>query len=155
MFFPSKRDVWMTFIIWLFALLLMVPPVLFPEFGVWMTPDFFDQQWIKIVILWSIGLSLLWIWFKTGYTIEDNTLKIQYGPFKKRIKIEEITSTRRTRNPFTDPALSIDKIEINYERYKTIAISPNDHVEFVHQMLIQNPSVKFDSQFEDEITEQP
>jgi hypothetical protein len=149
MYFSSKKDLWITIIAWLFAFLFIVPPVFYPDLGVWMTPDFVDRRWIKMIFLFPIGFCLIWIWFKTGYIIADNILKIQYGPFKKIIKIDDIHSIRKTRNPFTDPALSMDKIEINYARFKTIAISPKNKHEFVRQLLKQNPNIKYDNYLED------
>jgi len=131
----------MSIILWLFSLFFIVLPVFFPDFGVWMTPEFLDKQWIKIVILSPIGFCLMWIWFKTGYTIRDNFLKIQYGPFKWKIKINEIDSIRETRNPFTAPALSMDKVEINYAKFKTVAISPKDKFEFISQLRKKNSNI--------------
>ena len=141
MFFPSKKDAWMGGIIWFSALFLIISPIFFPDIGVWMTPDFLDKPWIKVAILSSIGLFLLWIWFKTGYTIEEGLVTIQVGPFKKKIRIEEIESIRETKNPFSSPALSSDKLEINYARFETVAISPKDKTEFVRQLLVQNPAI--------------
>lgn len=114
-----------------------------------MTPEILAKQWIKIVILFPIGFCCMWIWFKTGYTIEDNFLKIQYGPFKREIKIDEIQSIRQTRNPFTAPALSMDKIEINYAKFNTIEISPKNKVELVNQLIKQNSNIKTDYNFID------
>ena len=132
----------MTGIIWLSALFLIISPIFFPDLGVWMAPDFLDKQWIKIAILSAIGLFLLWIWFKTGYTIEDGLVTIQVGPFKKKIRIEEIQSIRETKNPFSSPALSVDKLEINYARFETVAISPKNKKAFVRLLLKQNPAIK-------------
>ena len=131
----------MTVIIWLSALFLIFSPIFFPDLGVWMTPDFLDKHWIKIAVLSSIGLFLLWIWFKTGYTIEDDLVTIQVGPFKKKIRIEEIHSIKETKNASSAPALSRDKLEINYAQYKMIAISPRNKPEFMHQLLKQNPAI--------------
>ncbi|KAB2331352.1 PH domain-containing protein [Bacillus mesophilum] len=141
MYFPSKKDLWMTIVIWLFAVLFIVPPILFPDFGVWMTPEFLNKQWIKVVILCPIGFGLLWIWFNTGYSIKDNILKIQYGPFKKVIKIEEIQSIRQTTNPFTALSLSINRIEVNYRKYNTIQISPKDMNGFLTQLMKINSGI--------------
>ncbi|WP_369412889.1 PH domain-containing protein [Oceanobacillus alkalisoli] len=68
----------------------IVPTVFYPDFGVWMTPNFLNKQ------------CLMWIWLKTGYTIKNN------------IRIDEVHSIRETKNPFTAPALSINRVEINY-----------------------------------------
>lgn len=142
MYYSSKKDLWMTIIIWLLALLFIVPPVLFPDFGVWMTPDFLSKQWIKIVILCPVGFCLLWIWFKTGYTIKNNFLQIQYGPFKKVIKIDEIQSIRETRNLFTAPSLSLNRIEVNYEKYNTVLISPKNIDGFINELEKRNPDIQ-------------
>lgn len=147
MYFPSRKDMWMSIILWLVSIFFIIPPVFFPDFGVWMTPDFLDKQWIKIVTLFPIGFCLMWIWFKTGYTIQDNFLKIQYGPFKREIKIDVIHSVRETKNPFTDPALSMDKIEIHYGKFHTIGISPKNKFEFISQLRKQNSNIKIDSNF--------
>lgn len=145
MFFSSKKDWWMTIIIWLCVILFIVPPLFSLEIGVWMTPESLRKQWIKFIILFPLGFCLMWIWFKTGYTIEDNVLKIQYGPFKKKIKIDDIHRMKETKNLFTAPALSMDKIEIKYARFETVSISPKNKMEFVRQLLKKNPMIKTDS----------
>lgn len=149
MYFPSKKDLWMTILLWVCSLVSIATPFFFPDFGVWMTPEFLAKQWIKIVILFPIGFCCMWIWFKTGYTIKENYLKIQYGPFKRKIKIDEIHSIRETKNPFTAPALSMDKIEINYAKYNTIEISPKNKVELVCQLRKQNSNIVIDNNFKD------
>lgn len=149
MYFPSKKDLWMSIILWLFSSFFIILPVFFPNLGVWMTPEFLDKQWVKIVILSPIGFCLMWIWFKTGYTIKDNFLTIQYGPFKWKINIDEIHSIKEIRNPFTAPALSMDKVEINYAKFNTIAVSPKNKIEFVCQLRKQNSNIKTDNNCKD------
>ncbi|WP_455662616.1 PH domain-containing protein [Pradoshia sp.] len=141
MYFPSKKDWWMTIIIWLFVGLFIIFPVFFEDAGVWMTPEFLDKQWIKIMVLFPIGFVLMWMWFKTGYRIEDQSLIIQSGPFKKKIFINEIYKIRETKNPFTAAALSMDKIEIYYAKYGVVAISPENKTAFVHQLRKQNVNI--------------
>ncbi len=142
LYYPSKRDVWMTLVLWAAFFLMTIPPVFFPDLGVWMVPDFLDKQWIRVVILFTLACFIISFWFKTGYTIEEGNLKIQYGPFKKNIPIHEIKNIRETKNLFADPALSMDKLEIYYAKYDTIAISPKNKSEFIEQMLQQNPNIK-------------
>lgn len=127
---------------------LYYPPIFFPHFGVWITPEFLDKQGIKIIILSPIGLFLLWFWFQTGYTIADNLLIIRYGPFKKNIQIDEIHSLRETKNPFSAPALSMDKLELSFTKFDMVAISPKNKNEFVQQLLKQNPRIKIDKDFQ-------
>src|SRR5690625_2605819 len=141
MYFSSKRDFLLSVILWICALSLIILPIFFPDSGVWMTPEFLNKQWIKIVILIPIGLGILWIWFKTGYFIEHDVLKIQFGPVKKKIRIEDIYSIREAKNPFSAFALSMDKLEINYRGYKTVSISPKNKKEFIDTLLTVNPNI--------------
>ncbi|WP_354019394.1 PH domain-containing protein [Fictibacillus halophilus] len=131
----------MSLLLWLCASFLIVPPIFFSDFGVWMVPGIFEQQWVKIVFLFPIGFGLLWIWFNTGYVIDNKFLKIQYGPFRWKILISEIHSIRETKNPFTAPALSIDKLEINYANFNTIAISPENKNEFLFHLRKLNSNI--------------
>lgn len=144
MSFPSKKDLWMTIILWLFAVLFIIPPIFFPDVGVWMTPSLFDKQWIKIATLSSIGLFLLSFWFNTVYIIADNLLIIRYGPFTKKIKIADIHRVRETRNLFSAPALSMDKLEISYGKFEVIAVSPKDRDEFIRLLANENPAIKWE-----------
>lgn len=133
MFFSSKRDIWLMFIFWLLIFLFIIPPLFI-----------MDASWIGVLIPFSGAIVMLWIWFNTGYTIEESVIKINYGPIKKSIDIHEINSIRSARNPFIDPALSMDKVEINYATFKTIAISPKNQEEFVHQLLRKNPHIRIE-----------
>lgn len=142
MYFSSKKDLWMAIIIWSSASILIVPPVFYPDYGVWMVPDYLNKQWLKMIVLCPIGFCLLWIWFKTGYTIENNSIKIQFGPFKKYIKIDEIHNIRETQNPFTAPALSMNRLEINYGKYEAIQISPKEIRLFVNELQKKNPHIQ-------------
>ena len=65
------------------------------------------------------------------------TLQIPYGLIKMK-------SNRHTTNPFVSPSLSIHRIEINYEKYKTIQISPKDRQAFVEALQQKNPYIHLD-----------
>ncbi|WP_144463720.1 PH domain-containing protein [Siminovitchia fortis] len=61
---------------------------------------------------------------------------------KKTIVIRSIKSIRFAKNPFTSPALSIHKIEINYGKYETISISPKDTDKFIEILKKNNSQIK-------------
>ncbi len=84
------------------------------------------------------------VWFGTGYKVEGEFLKVRYGPFKSKIKIKEIKNIRRTKSPFTAPALSVDRLEILYGRYDVINISPKSESELIHSLLAINPNIQLD-----------
>jgi Bacterial PH domain len=147
MFFPSKKDLWMTIIIWSVILACIIPPILSIEpIGVIMLPSILDTKPVTTVIMVVPAILLAWIWFGTGYKIENSKLEIQSGPYKKTINIDEINKVRNTKNPFTAPALSMDKIEISYGKYEFITISPKNKEEFIRQLLKENPRIQLDNQ---------
>jgi hypothetical protein len=97
---------------------------------------------LTFILSFSAAVLLIWIWYHTGYTITDSAILITYGPVKMTVPINEIESIRGVKSPFTAPALSMDRIEIQYARFKLVAISPKDKAEFVRQLLKQNQTIK-------------
>jgi Bacterial PH domain len=82
------------------------------------------------------------IWFHTRYKIEEDTLQISYGPYRKIIHIRDISSIRYTTNPFVAPALSMHRVEISYCKYGTISISPQDKKAFIQQLQAVNSQIQ-------------
>jgi hypothetical protein len=130
MIFQSKRDIWMGVIVW----------ILIATFSWIFYQSVFIQFDILGILIMSIMIFFLCsIWFNTRYNVYKNTLKIIYGPISKSINIMDIHSIRHTRNPFIAPALSMDRIEINYGKYETISISPKDKKAFLAELQTANP----------------
>ncbi|UOE95038.1 PH domain-containing protein [Alkalihalobacillus sp. LMS39] len=133
MYFPSKKDVWMTILIWVCIFAFVFPPIFVAEITI-----------LGMIIPVICAIFLGWVWFQTGYMIESETLFIKCGPIKLLVKIADIEQIRLTKNPFTAPALSMDKIEIQYAPYRTVQISPIDQQQFIEQLLKHNPTIKID-----------
>jgi uncharacterized membrane protein YdbT with pleckstrin-like domain len=89
-----------------------------------------------------IIIFLIWIWFGTSYTIQKNELFIQYGPFRWRIPIESIKSIQKVNSPFTAPCLSLKRLEIHYQKFKGIQVSPEDQEKFIKNLIERNPAIK-------------
>jgi hypothetical protein len=80
----------------------------------------------------AVGAGLpLWIMATTRYTLDGETLRINSGPFRWRVPVKEITSVTPTHNPLSSPALSIDRLSINYGKRRWIMISPVDKDDFI------------------------
>ena len=62
----------------------------------------------------------------THYTVDKTTLKIASGPIRIRVNLDEINSVIATRNPLSSPALSLDRLLINYGNNRTVMVSPAD-----------------------------
>lgn len=76
----------------------------------------------------------LWLMKSTNYTLSDKTLLVRCGPFKWRVPMNEIKSVTPTSNPLSSPALSLDRLQINYGRWGSIMISPKDKEAFIQDL---------------------
>ncbi|GAB3340732.1 hypothetical protein GCM10027299_54370 [Larkinella ripae] len=79
----------------------------------------------------------------THYRIDRNILKIQSGFLVHQdISIESIKRISETNNPISSPALSLDRIEILYNRFDSVLISPKDKTGFIADLLRQKPDIE-------------
>lgn len=76
----------------------------------------------------------LWVLLGTYYAINDTELRIASGPFRWRIPLSEINSITPTRNPLSSPALSLDRLRIEYASGKWIMVSPLDKEKFLREL---------------------
>ncbi len=131
MYFPSKKDSLFRIIIIGSALISILPGLI-------------TLDWITLLILFPIGVVLLWLWFRTGYLIDGEQLKIKFGPFKKTISIHSIRKLTKTKSLLSSPALSMNRIEIMYNNYDIVYISPEYENEFIHFLQEVNPNMEID-----------
>jgi hypothetical protein len=72
----------------------------------------------------------------------DNKLRIKSSfLFEKEIYIKSIKKIRPTKDHHTSPALSYDRIEILYNRYGRIVVSPQHKLEFISRLKEVNPRI--------------
>ncbi|MFD1928931.1 PH domain-containing protein [Sporosarcina siberiensis] len=142
MYFPTKKDIWFSIIIFGFILFMILIYIFGGEPIGWQLITY--KSIPGYIIGASIVTLLLWIWFGTGYKIEGEFLKVRYGPFKSKINIKEIKTIRRTKSPLTAPALSVDRLEIRFSKYDVINISPKSESELIHSLLAINPKIQLD-----------
>lgn len=97
-----------------------------------------------ILVIMAVALLLFTgsIWFFTRYIIQGEKLIVQCGFIKRIIDIQKITSIRETKNIITAPALSIERIEINYHPYETIQISPKNRALYIETLQKINPTIQ-------------
>lgn len=132
------------------VVVFIIMPFFFPNQIAFFLPSFLNYQFVKILFTVPIAFFILWIWVRTGYLILDTKIKIMYGPLIKIVNIHDVRTVRAKIDPFIDPALSMDKIEINYGQYETISISPKQKEKFIAKLLEKNPNIKIlDGNFQD------
>ena len=81
----------------------------------------------------SAGLQL-WVLAATDYTLTRDELRVRCGPFGWRIDIGEIRSVAPTRSPLSSPALSLDRLRIDYGASRSIMISPRQRDAFLRDL---------------------
>lgn len=98
--------------------------------------------WAIAAFITIVGAGLpLWLLFSTHYTLGHGQLIVRSGPLKWRISVAEITSITPTSNPLSSPALSLDRLRIEYGRGKSLMISPRDKEQFVREIGVATRGV--------------
>ena len=143
MYFPSKKDMLFRIVFW--GIIVFLIAIYFtgyePSRGQIVTYDSLIGIIINVIL---IGF-MIWLWFGTGYTLEDGVIRIQSGPFRKKVPVKKIQKIRKTKNPLSAPALSMDRIEITYGLYEVVLISPEHEAEFIQALLAENERIELDS----------
>jgi hypothetical protein len=85
------------------------------------------------LLVFPIGLPI-WLLRSTRYSLSDSHLDIRSGPFSWRVPIDQVRAITRTRNPLSSPALSLDRLRIDYGPSKWIMISPEDPELFIREL---------------------
>lgn len=118
--FSPRRDLWL-------GLVLLFSVGLPAAFFLW------KLEWLAVLTLLPAVLFSAWLWYGTSYTIGENELRVQCGPFRENIPLASISRVRPTRNLLSSAALSLDRLEIQYGRFKRKTyISPAMEEEFLH-----------------------
>jgi hypothetical protein len=89
--------------------------------------------WVIIPLAGTFGF-VLWVMLGTYYEIEGNRLLVRSGPFRWRIPINEIEEMTPTHNPLSSPALSLDRLRIEYSGGRSVMISPEDKDRFIAEI---------------------
>ncbi|MFL9708888.1 PH domain-containing protein, partial [Aeromonas veronii] len=75
------------------------------------------------------------------YRLEGDTLFVSSGPIRLCVPLREIVNITPTNNPLSSPALSLDRLRIEYGRGKSVMISPRNKEEFVRNLEAARRSV--------------
>lgn len=101
-----------------------------------------EANWIAIIIIILIILFIFHMFMTTFYIINGDILTINCGIlYNKSIEIKSIKRIIETNNPISSPALSLDRIQINYGQYNSVIISPKHKEEFINQITNLNSNI--------------
>jgi hypothetical protein len=89
--------------------------------------------WVSPTLIALVGAAFpLWILLSTKYTVSQGHVLVQSGPFRWRIPALGITRITPTRSPLSSPALSLDRLRIEYDSdKKSLLVSPAEPEEFI------------------------
>jgi hypothetical protein len=134
----SKRDAWLMAVLAGAAAtqLYVATIVLIHEepSSIWLAP-----------LLIAFALWIFWIMVRTQYEIDEPFLIVRCSFFRYRIELDSIVEVSPTRNPLSSPALSLDRLRVNYEsknRRKSLMISPQDKAAFLRDLARHSPGLK-------------
>lgn len=129
--FPSRRDGWLTAVIWIAALGCVLAGIAQLESALAPIP----KALLLLALLASAGF-MLWILYGTSYHFAGDTLHIRSGPFRFRVPLVEVESVEPSRNPLSSPACSLDRLLIRYRAgHGRILVSPEDKAGFLQTLV--------------------
>lgn len=105
-------------------------------------------QWPGPVTIATVALSVGlvgWIFATTKYRFTERELVVQSGPLRIRVPLAQIHRVTRTRSVLSAPALSLQRLEIIYEKHKVVVISPKDESEFLAMLQAKAPNAELPS----------
>ncbi len=128
--YKSKIDLWLII-------------VLTVVFGGILVLSIIKKDWLGFTIA-MIPAIFIWNMFtSTYYIITEDEVIIRGGIFYKLvIKITDIRKISESNDLISSPALSIDRLEILYNKFDTILISPKKKYEFVKSIEVLKPDIE-------------
>jgi hypothetical protein len=74
--------------------------------------------------------------FPMRYGIDDHYLVVRFGVVRQRIPLADISEVRPTNSPLSSPALSLDRLHIQFGEgfFKAVMISPADRDGFLDEL---------------------
>jgi hypothetical protein len=91
------------------------------------------------IIVSTVGLAIaslapLWLLISTHYQVDSTFLQIQAGPFYWRVPLEQIRAITASRALVSSPALSVNRLKIDYGQKRSILVSPKNKVAFIEAL---------------------
>lgn len=102
-----------------------------------------EKIWMGIVFMFSIWGFIMLIGLTLRYKFDENTLTTRYGFIvHQKIPIEKIRKINETNNILSAPAFSLDRIEIWYNKFDSVMISPRNKTAFIVHLTKVNPRIE-------------
>lgn len=117
-------------------------PIFMVLFGVGVLMVFI-RAWVGLTIILLLFTFIIHMLLTTQYKIIGKTLIIKSGIFvNKSVNIDTIRKITETNSMVSAPANSLDRLELNYNKFERIIISPKDKNGFIKFLSELNPNIK-------------
>lgn len=134
--YDSRRDAWIV------ALLVAIQVALaLAVVGLGTAPMEPAARWLAIAALLAVIALITWMLLATYYVVSDERLDIHAGPFRWRIRLAELVAVAPTRMAWSAPALSLDRLRVEYGRGRWVLVSPRRQAEFLAALGV-NPRTR-------------
>lgn len=111
-------------------------------------PMLLDDSWPGIVVLLPAFAFAFHTLATTYYVVEDDVLKVKSGLFYNRaFQIKAFRKIIKTNSAITAPAASNDRLELFFNGYDSVVISPKDKESFIAHLQSINPHIIYEDNF--------
>jgi hypothetical protein len=120
------------------------PPIMFPLCTVAgsFIAMIITRAWPAVAVTGVLTLVMVHMCFNTYYTISGNWLLVKNSfVINKKIDINSIKKILPVKDMRSAPALSMDRLEIFYNQYDSVLISPEDQAEFIERLKAINGEI--------------
>ena len=141
MIYYSKKDAWLLVLLWGSVVLCFSLGFLFlalPGIPAW-------AKWLLLLEGVLIGAFILLLVTTTYYEITPTALRVYSCWLHRDIELETIQQVFPTHNPLSAPALSLDRLQVDYVRQgraRFALISPEDRFGFMQSLVAQTPDLE-------------
>lgn len=121
----------------LVLILIGLPMIVLMLFMIW------KNTWLGFSIMAITSIFLFHLFITTYYIIEGAHLRVRSG-FLVNLKIEiaTIKKIEKSNSFLSSPATSFDRIEVSYNKFDRVIISPADKSAFVKTLKDLNPAIE-------------
>lgn len=116
---------------WLIILILIL-------FGYPIVDGILSKEYVLSLVFGLILIIFFFLSKTIQYKIDGENLVI----WKTKIDIKTIRKIYRTNNPLSSPAMSLDRIDIVYNKFDEVLLSPKERDEFISELLKINPNIE-------------
>lgn len=98
--------------------------------------------WLGVVVIAIVLAFVVHLFTTTYYTIDGAELKVRSGfLINITIDINTITKIVPTRSILSAPAVSLDRLEVFYNKYDSVVVSPGDKEGFIEVLKRVNEKI--------------